>query len=661
MRRTKHSRIAAAIAGTLLLILAAGARPVLAGQSMESLDEILKQVAVYDGGIHSEALWKLRDAVWAARSLESSRAACETRLLDFLAVGKATPSAKAAVAKHLRMIGSEKAVPFLEPLLLDPAMADAALYALARIPGPAVDQALLQALPRAPRTVKPALISVLGDRGAASAVAPLAKLASDHTGEFVGPAATALGAIGSGEAANALLSIQAGVRPDVKAAVSSAMLRCAEVRRGASDDRAAAALYDKILADAGLPSPIREAAMIGKLHVSGDRATALLLEQLKGDDPIMQAAAVASLKDIIKPETVETVCALLPGRPETVQSQILSALASYPKPRVLPAVLKAARGDSAPVRLAAYKTLETVGDALVAGFLVETSARTKGGEQAAVRAALDALNGRQADEAVLARLKDESDPAIQGECLRALGARLVFAAKSAVLPFLASPAAEVRIQAARALRTIGTPSDIPAVLEAYLKAGDEVEKAESAGTAAALAGKTAQADGRAAAVISRLAAAQGPGDKARLIELAGRIGDDSSLPAVRTALGDSDTGVVDAAARALAAWPTPSARYDALFLAGSAKDETHRLLALQGFIRMTAGEKFARPEDSAAAFKEAAGLASRPEEKKLILAALPGFACPASLALAEAWATDSAVQAEAKAAADKIKAKLAGK
>ncbi|MDD8026131.1 MAG: hypothetical protein PHI34_06445 [Acidobacteriota bacterium] len=660
MRRSPHTPSLLAALCAILLILAAGVVPVRAGQKTESLSDILKQVAVYDGGIHSEALWKLRDAVWAAKDLESSRAECEARLLDFLA-GKATPAARMAVAKHLRIIGSEKAVPVLQPLLLDPGLTDAALYALAKIPGPAVDEALVQALPRAPRAIKPSLIAALGDRGSVSAVAPLAKLAADRTGEFVGQAATALGMIGSAEAANALVSVYAGVRPELKPAVASAILKCAEARRRASGERSAAPLYDKLLADAALPAPVREAAMIGKLRVSGDRAPALLLEQLRGADSAMQAAAVASLKDIIKPDAVDPVCALLAGSPEAVQVQLLAALAVYPRAKVLPTILRAARGDSVPVRLAACKALETAGDASVAGFLAETAAKTRGGEQAAARTALDSLKGREVDEAVLSLLKNKSDAAVQSECLRALGLRRVFAAKSAVVPFLASPAADLRIQAVRALRTIGTTSDVPAVLDAYLEAGDETEKLESAAAVAALADKIAQAEGRAAAVTARLAAEKSPASKARLIELAGTIGDDSALPAVRAALNDPDKGVLDAAARALAAWPTPAARHDALALARTAKDETHRLLALQGFIRMTAGEKYARAEETAAALKEAAGLAARPEEKKLVLAALPEFACPASLALAEAMTADAAVAAEAKAATAKIKEKLAGK
>ncbi len=659
MRRSNRLPFAAAAFAAILLALAAGPAPARAGQAGESLDEILKKVAVYDGGIHSEAVWKLNDIVRASKDMESSRAVCEGRLLDFLAVGKATPAAKSVVARHLRMIAGPKAVPALQALLLDPGTTDAALYALDGIPGPAADEAFLQALSRAPRAVKPALIAVLGDRKAAAAVGPLAKLASDRTGEFPAQAATALGAIGSAEAANALLASFSGARADVRPAFASAFLRCAEGLRSAGGDRAAAPLYDRILAETSLPATLREGAMIGKLGVSGDKAPGLLLEGLKGSDPAVQAAAVASLRKIIKPESIDAVCALLPGRPEPIQIQILSALSGYPKAKILPTVLQAARGDSAPVRLAAFKALEAVGDASVAGFLAEAAAKAKGAEQAAARTALESLKGREADEAVLALLGGASSPAVQAEALRAVGGRQLYAAKSAVAPFLSSDSPEMRILAARTLRTIGTPSDIPALLDVLLKAEGEAEIGEAAAAAAALAAKIANPDGRAAAVIARLAGAKSPAEKGKLLDLAGRIGDDSALPAVRAGLADADAGVVDAAVRSLAAWPTASARHDALALARSSRDETHRLLALQGFIRMTAGEKYAPAGEAVASLQTAAGLAARPEEKKLVLAALTGFPCPAGLALAESLGADAALQAEAKAAAAKIRERLA--
>ena len=56
-----------------------------------SLDAILKQVATYDGGIASAAMWQLRDYVYARKDDAAGRAECEAKLLAFLK-GPATPS-----------------------------------------------------------------------------------------------------------------------------------------------------------------------------------------------------------------------------------------------------------------------------------------------------------------------------------------------------------------------------------------------------------------------------------------------------------------------------------------------------------------------------------------------------------------------------------------
>ncbi len=656
-----RQRIGILIAGFLVLLAAAPAGlAASSAQDTPALADILKELAGYDGGIESAAVWKLRDAVWAVKDVPAARAECEARLLEFLA-GRASWPAKMIVAKHLRTIGSEKAVPVLQPLLLDKDLSDAAVYALAKIPGPAVDRAFIQALPKADGPIKSSIIAVLGDRGSAEAVGALAPLLSGGKGDFSGQAALALGSIGGPEAANALAAAYSRVRPDLRPVVAASLLRCAERLRAARDERAASLLYEKLLGGEVLPSPLRTAAMIGKIHVSGERAPSILIEQLQGSDPDFQAAAVASLRDIVKPDGIGGVCDLLVSRPEDIQIQLLAALTSYPKDKTLPTILQAARGASVPVRTAAYKALEIAGDASIVPLLAEIAVRSRGVEQAAGRAALAGLKGRDVDVAVINTLADANDPALQAECLLAIGQRQIYAAKSTVIPYLSSPAPAVRIQAARALRAIGTPSDLYAALEAYLKADEDAERLEAAGTISALTQKITQADGRAAAVKARLASEKDAAAKARLIELFARIGDDSALSAVRAAIVDPDAGVVDAAARSVAAWPTAAARFDALALARSAKTETQRLLALQGFIRMTGGEKYARPEDAAAALEDASRLASRPEEKKLILALLPSFACPGSLKLAESLAADAAVQAEAKAAADKIKAKLAGK
>ncbi len=651
-------------AGTILvvfMILAGTCFPLRAqtAAASASLDQILKELSTYDGGIDSAPFWKLRDYVYARKDTPAGRGECETKLLEFLGT-KATPVAKMAACRMLRLIGTDTSVPVLQAMLLDKDSADMAMYALVKIAGAAVDRALLQTLPRVDGATKTAVIAALGERRSGEAVPDLAPLLKPGN-EFAAASALALGEIGGEPAAGALVSALTRAPADLKPVIAASVMKCAEAFAAAKNERMALPLYNVLLGDSALPASIRKGALIGRISTSGDQAGAVLLEQLKGADAGMQEVAILKIKDIVKPDAIGSVAALLPGLPEVSQVKLLAVLSGYPKARVLPAVLQAAKSSSAPVRIAALKALESVGDTSTVSFLSETAARARGPEQSAARGALNLLKGRQVDDAVLTLLAAKPPEEVQVELLLAIAERRNFAAKSAVSALLDSSPSRVRIQALRTMRVIGTPSDMPAILAFLIKTGEESERAEAETTVAALAQKIINPDGRANSVKEMLASEKGAKARVRLCGVLGRIGDDSALPALRTAAKDQNEEIVDAAVRALAAWPTPAARDDLTLLARESKNETHRLLALQGVLRMIGLERNRRPEAVVADLKQISLLVSRPEEKRLILGTLTRFACADALALAEAFLGDGSVKAEAQAAAGKIKAQLAKK
>jgi HEAT repeat protein len=651
-------------AGTILvvfMILAGTYFPLRAqtAAAAASLDQILKEISTYDGGIDSAPFWKLRDYIYARKDTPAARSECETKLLEFLGTG-ATPVAKMAACRMLRMIGTDASVPVLQAMLLDKDSADMAMYALVKIAGAAVDRALLQTLPRADGATKTAVIAALGERRSREAVPDLAPLLRPGS-EFAAASALALGEIGGEPAAGALVSALTRAPADLKPVVAASVMKCAEAFAAAKNERMALPLYNVLLGDSALPESIRKGALIGRISTSGDQAGAVLLEQLKGADAGMQEVAILKIKDIVKPDAIGAVAALLPGLPEVSQVKLLAVLSGYPKDRVLPGVLQAAKSSSAPVRIAALKALESVGDGSTVPFLAETAARARGPEQSAARGAMNLLKGRQVDEAVLTLLAAKPAEEVQVELLLVIAERRDFAAKSAVSVLLDSSPARVRIQALRTMRAVGTPSDMPAIIAFLIKTAEESERAEAEATVAALALKIANPDGRANSVTGMLASEKDAKARARLCGVLGRIGDDGALPALRTAAKDQSEETVDAAVRALVAWPTPAARDDLTLLARESKNETHRLLALQGLLRMIGLERYRRPEAVVADLKQVSLLVSRPEEKRLILGALARFACADALALAEAFLGDDSVKAEAQAAAGKIKAQLAKK
>jgi hypothetical protein len=96
-----------------------------------------------------------------------------------------------------------------------------------------------------------------------------------------------------------------------------------------------------------------------------------------------------------------------------------------------------------------------------------------------------------------------------------------------------------------------------------------------------------------------------------------------------------------------------------LKLVREGRDETHRLLAFAGLVRLVEDDAYRLPQAAVADLKMLSGLAWRPEEQKLVLGVLADFPCQDALDLAHGFLRNDALKAEAQAAIDKITLKLA--
>jgi len=621
-----------------------------------SLDAILKQVAAYDGGITSDALWQLRTYVYARKDDAAGRAECEAKLLQFLK-GQATPSAKMAASRFLRVIAGDTAIPVLQTMVADPRHSDYAIYVLQPMPGAAAENALAQALKTASGAQKSAIVAALGQRRAAGALPLLEPMLRDPA--LATTAATAIGRIGGPSAATALASAYGAASGEAKRLLAASILEAADGLLAAKEAGASRSLYETLAADRSLPAPMRRAALIGSISAAGPRASNLLVTMLGGDDAGGRDAAIALLRDVVPPDGIGPVCDVLPRLPVDAQVQVLAALSRYPAGRVRPAALQAARSDSPDVRVAALKTLEAAGDASTVLFLTDTAASAqKGPVQDAARRALGGLQGREVDDTIVGALKQPSSDAVAAELLKAVADRRIFQAKPAVSASLAAPSTPVRIEAMKTLRAIGTPSDASPVLDVVATSGDDLERLEAEKTVTALLQKIGNPAGRSALIGARLVREKDPAVRAKLIPLLPPTADGAALPVLRRALDDADPGVADAAARAITEWPTATARDDMLKLVREAKDETQRLLAFAGLVRLVSLDVNRLPEGAIGELKMLSGLAWRPEEQKLVLGALGTFPCQAALDLANGLLQNDALKAEAQAAIDTITLRL---
>ena len=147
-------------------------------------------------------------------------------------------------------------------------------------------------------------------------------------------------------------------------------------------------------------------------------------------------------------------------------------------------------------------------------------------------------------------------------------------------------------------------------------------------------------------------------DRGALYRVLGKIGVNSTLPLLRKALTENNENIHDAAVRALADWPNDTPMDDLLQIAGRSTSTVHQVLALRAYVRMIEMDRYRSPEGAARSLKEALALSSRPEEKIMILGALPLFACKDALELAESLLHEDEVKEEAKLAVGRIKKRL---
>jgi HEAT repeat protein len=653
-----HKQIAFAaflLSAFMGLSLAAAAVPQAApaGTSSDTLEAILKDLQSYDFAQGVGALTRLRAYVFSHKDDPQSRRETEAGLVKFIQ-GSPAPGGLMAACRALRLIGGPDSVPVLVALVLKPETADAARYALERIPNGEADQALLAALDKSQGPVKRGLISSLGERKSAAAVPALDRLAGGKDLTLAADAVKALGKVGGPEAVRALKAVLGKAGLQLKLEAASALLLAAE------DDKGATAIYDQLLA-ANLPPVMRQAAFKAKIEAAGGRGKDLILKALAGRDAMFYSPAIAMVPGNFGAGEVGRIADFLSRLPEDARIQLTAVLGGYPADVVGPYLLSAAENPSLDVRLAALRSIGKAGDAKSVAFLAIKAARTSGAEQDAARETLARLKGAEVDAAILAHIPNSSDDAVRAELVQAAGARRIAGAKPALMDMVRSSSPALKAKAAAALRDIAGTADIPDLLGLLLGLSDEAAREAMQDTVAAVARTNPRELVRANAATALLAAERDPKNKVDLLLVLGKIGDDTSLPQIRAALADPDKTVVDAAVRALADWPSAAARDDVYEVARTSLTLNHRVLAIRAFIRMVGLEPNRAPEGAVADLLKILSLSPRPEEKKLVLAMLVRFPCVSGLKTAESLLAEPAVAEEAKLAADRIRQMLGNK
>ena len=240
------------------------------GSEMAELQEIsaalLEKVKTYDWGQSRLPLTEVSELIKKAQGDKSQLAKIENDLLMVLK-SNATRAGKQFVCRELSIIGTEQSVPTLAKMLADEETSDMARYALERIPGPAVDEALRSSLRNARGNARIGIINSLGQRRDKGAVRVLSRILGRSNQDAAIAAAAALGQIANSLAADALGEAKNKAEGKLLSVVLDAYLKCADQMVADGNKIKAMGIY-KELQKEGMPKPIRTAALTGMINAA---------------------------------------------------------------------------------------------------------------------------------------------------------------------------------------------------------------------------------------------------------------------------------------------------------------------------------------------------------------------------------------------------------
>jgi len=612
---------------------------------LEAVAPAFEQLREYDGGKPRAPLYTIERFVGQSTKDVRTRKDVADRFSAMLVDPGVSRAAKVFIFSQLPLVAGEDRVPLLVKLLDDPETADLARGALEDIPGDASARALRDALARMEGDTLTGVINSLGIRRDAMAVPALSKLlgnASQHAA-----AARSLGQIGTGDAAAALATVAATT------AVYDARLRCA-VRLLEEGQQEAAATICRDICKGDIPLHVRVAALTGLVNASGPGALPLIEEAMAADDAMLRTAATRLCGGLPGEKATAALAMRLDHVGPDAQVGLIAALADRGDRAAAAAIRQRIDADSEAVKLAAIRAVGAIGDADCVALLAGLAAKSAGNIPQAARSSLAQLSGPGVEEAIVAGAT-RGDAAERIELLRALGARNRGDASRLLLDAATDQDAAVRGAALASLKQAGRGQCFPDLL-GLLCSPTELKDCPAILEAAAAVGARMTGPPKCVPAIIEAMKGASPTARASLLKLLVRSGGADALQATRLALKDPDAATADAAVRALADWPDASAAGDLLAIAANFGNRTHRALALRGYFGLA--EAAANAREKFRMLEEGRKIATTPEAKRLLLAALSGSPGKGTLDMARSYQDDSEVAVEAVLAVKQITAAM---
>ena len=630
-----------------------GVSPFVMGQAAQPASaEAWQQLVQYDFGEDRTNLTSIETEI--RNAMPAQYPAIEAKLLPSLNNPATTVDSKRFICRMLGIVGSPQSVPAIAPLLADEKLNHPARIALETLPNPQAGAALRDAAGKVKGKLLVGVISSIGVRRDAQAVAILAPLTSSEDAKIANGAICALGEIGTPEAVAALKGVKApeSLQRQLVRAQLTAALRLTQAGKATE----AAALYQSMLDNRDAPN-FRVAALRGLISTGTGDAVKLASAALQGNDVALRDAAAAAVLASTDKGFRNAMAGQIPTLRPQAQVVLLTVLADQTDVALRPVALKLIGSAEADVKAAAFDALIHHGTAADLPMLVQLAATDKPDSPA--RRVLNQMRAADINDA-LAKLLDAPDVKTLPTVLAVIGSRRVEAALPRLVGMSRSADAAVAIEAVKGLGVIGTPAQI-APLGALIGQTTDVALRDAAVKSARDISLRAEDKAAASkALVAAIDSARGPAARIALLKTLSAPADAAALHAVVMATTDTNAEIAEAAVRELVAWPAFDAGKPMIAIARSTTNTTHAVLALRGALRLVSSSADAPVPQRVALVKDVLESAKRPDEKKQAIAALGGLRSAEALELLRMSVKEPAIAEDAVRAMVRLTGDIGG-
>ncbi len=593
-----------------------------------ALDTAFEKLVSLELGQDLQIFAPIQQAVTQSHVDAQIRTDLETRLIAVLH-GNATDLAKEFACRDLAIVGADDAIPALAELLPNARLSHMARYALEGIGGPLAAESLREMLGRTEGRQQVGVVISLGRLADADSVSSLAALLAQENQELREVTLVALGRIGNVSATEALKHFALQAPAPLRSVVIDAELDAAESLCQQKEYGAAAELYESL--QSADSERVRAAAFRGLIAATPTDSLTIILAGLAADEPWKRAVAADCIYQRRNPDDINTIASAVPGLPAAGQIAAFVSLKDRRQGAIRTAALKSLQQPNAEVRLAALAALIASATAEDVSLLADLATTAEDpAERVAAFETLRLMPATGTNQALLDVMNRSTE--LHPTVVRCALARRWPEFVPGFLQAAESPNADTRREAFLALEIMATPKEAEPLIRLLCKTspGEEREAADRAVWMSCQ--QIADSAARAAPLLAAMEQADKAGQCAILPSLA-RMGGEKSLAAVHLAMHSPDQDVCEAGYRALSNWPDVTVASELLDIATSSEVPSYRIWSLRAYARLVSLPSERPPQATFEMLNHALSLATRTEDKELIITRLGSVRAPDALAM----------------------------